>query len=123
MVNFIKKVKFDRVGVFKYSREKGTPSYDLPDRVPARIADKRYKKLMEVQQKISLERNRSFIGKAIPCIIEACSDDGEIVARSEYDAPEVDGVVSIKTDKMVIPGDIEIVKITGCSEYDLSGEL
>ena len=120
---FIKDVKFDRVGVFEYSREKGTPSYSMKNRVPARVAHKRYKELMQIQQKISLKRNQSFVGKTLPCIIESFSDSGEVVARSEYDAPEVDGIVSIKTSKQVVPGDIELVKITAATEYDLCGEL
>ena len=120
---FIKDMKFERVGVFEYSREKGTPSYDIKPRVSKKIAHKRFKELMEVQQGISLVRNRSFVGKKIPCIIEAFSDNGEVVARSQFDAPEIDGIVSIKTDKHVVPGDIEIVKIIGATEYDLIGEL
>ena len=123
LCNFIKEVKFDRVGVFTYSREKGTPSYNMKNRVPARIAKARYKKLMEIQQRISLERNKSLIGKTLPCIIEAFSDDGSVVARTQYDAPEIDGVVNIKTDKQVIPGDIEYIKITNATEYDLEGIL
>ena len=120
---FIKDMKFDRVGVFEYSREKGTPSYNMKPRVTKKIAHKRFKELMEVQQNISLERNKSFIGKKIPCIIEAYSDDGDVVARSQYDAPEIDGVVTIKTDKHVVPGDIELVKIIDATEYDLIGKL
>lgn len=120
---FIKDMKFDRVGVFEYSREKGTPSYDMKPRVTKKVAHKRFKELMEVQQSISLERNRSFIGKKIPCIIEAFSDEGEVVARSQFDAPEIDGVVNIKTDKPVVPGDIEFVKIIDATEYDLVGEI
>ncbi len=83
----------------------------------------RYNKIMELQQKISKERNESFIGKTIPCIIESYSDNGEIVARSQYDAPEIDGVVTIKSNAIVTPGDIEMVKITGVTEYDLIGEI
>ena len=120
---FIKDMKFDRVGVFEYSREKGTPSYDMKPRVTKKIAHQRFKELMEVQQNISLARNRSFIGKKIPCIIEAYSDNGEVVARSQFDAPEIDGIVSIKTDKPVVPGDIEMVKIVDATEYDLIGKL
>lgn len=120
---FIKDMKFDRVGVFEYSREKGTPSYNMKPRIPKKVAHKRFKELMEVQQRISLERNRSFIGKKIPCIIEAFSDNGDVTARSEYDAPEIDGIVSIKTNKPVVPGDIEQVKITDANEYDLFGKI
>lgn len=123
LCDFVRDMKFDRMGVFKYSREKGTPSYGLPNRVPAKIANRRYKKLMEIQQEISRERNKNFIGKTIPCIIECFADDGEIIARTQYDAPEIDGIVNIQTDKNVVPGDIEMVKITGASEYDLIGEI
>ena len=123
LCEFVRDMKFDRMGVFTYSREKGTPSYNMPNRVGARIAKQRYKKLMEIQQGISIERNRSFIGKTIPCIIECYADNGEIVARSQYDAPEIDGVVNIKTDKHVVPGDIEMVKIVDATEYDLVGEI
>lgn len=123
LCQFVRDMKFDRMGVFKYSREKGTPSYKLPNRVPAKIANQRYKKLMEIQQEISAERNKKFIGKTIPCIIECFADDGEIIARTQYDAPEIDGIVNIQTDKMVVPGDIEMVKITDASEYDLIGEI
>lgn len=123
LCNFVRDMKFDRMGVFKYSRENGTPSYMLPNRVPAKIANQRYKKLMEIQQEISAERNKKFIGKTIPCIIECFADDGEIIARTQYDAPEIDGIVNIQTDKMVVPGDIEMVKITDASEYDLIGEI
>lgn len=123
LAEFISDMKFDRVGVFEYSREKGTPSYSMPNRVSKKVAHQRFKKLMEIQQKISYQRNQSFVGKTIPCIIEAFSDDGEIVARSQYDAPEIDGVVTIKTDKAVVPGDIEQVKIIDATEYDLIGEI
>ncbi len=123
LCEFVREMKFDRMGVFCYSREKGTPSYSMKNQVPKRVAQARYKKLMEIQQSISLERNRSFIGKLVPCIIECYSDDGEVIARTQYDAPEIDGVVNIKTDKHVVPGDIELVRIVDATEYDLVGEL
>lgn len=123
LCEFVRDMKFDRMGVFKYSREKGTPSYKMKDRVGARVATQRYKKLMEIQQGISIERNKSFVGKLVPCIIECYSDEGEVIARTQYDAPEIDGVVNIKTDKLVVPGDIEMVRITGATEYDLIGEV
>lgn len=123
LCEFVEEMKFDRMGVFCYSREKGTPSYSMKPQISAKTAKARYKKLMEIQQKVSLERNKRFIGKTLPCIIECCSDDGEIIARTQYDAPEIDGVVNIKTDKQVVPGDIEQVKIVEASEYDLIGIL
>ena len=123
LCEFVRDMKFDRMGVFTYSREKGTPSYNMPNRVGARIAKQRYKKLMEIQQGISLARNESFIGKTLPCIIECIADNGDAVARTQYDAPEIDGVVNLKTEKFLVPGDIEMVKIVGASEYDLEGEI
>ena len=123
LYNFVKEMKFDRMGVFCYSREKGTASYSIKPQVPKRIAKSRYKKLMELQQTISAERNRNLIGKTLPCIIECYSDYGEVIARTEYDAPEIDGVVNIKTNKHLVPGDIENITITGATEYDLIGEL
>ena len=120
---FIKDMKFDRMGVFKYSREKGTPSYKMKNKVSVKLANSRYKELMEIQQEISTERNKKFIGKSIPCIIEAYSDTGDVIARTQYDAPEIDGVVNIKTESIVVPGDIEMVKIIDSNEYDLVGEI
>lgn len=123
LCQFVRDMKFDRMGVFTYSREKGTPSYSMKPQVPKRIAKQRWKKLMAIQQEISRERNQQLVGKLLPCIIECYSDDGEVIARTEYDAPEIDGVVNIKTDKHLVPGDIEYVRITGASEYDLEGVI
>lgn len=123
LCKFVQEMKFDRLGVFCYSREKGTLSYDMKPKISKKIAKERYNKLMKIQQKISSERNHKFIGKTLPCIIECCSDNGEIIARTQYDAPEIDGVVNIKSSKSVVPGDIEQVKIVGATEYDLFGKI
>jgi len=123
LYNFVKEMKFNKMGVFEYSREKGTPSYSLKPQISKKVMHERYKKLMELQQGISKSINEKYIGKTLPCIIESYTDDGYVTARTQHDAPEVDGVVYIKTDKPVVPGDIEDVKITGCDEYDLTGEI
>ena len=123
LCDFVRDMKFDRMGVFVYSREKGTPSYSMKPQVPKRVAKARWKKLMEIQQEISRERNQKFVGKLVPCIIECYSDEGEVIARTQFDAPEIDGVVNIKTDIHVVPGDIELVRIIGATEYDLIGEM
>lgn len=123
LCDFVKKIKFDRLGVFCYSREKGTLSYDLKPQISKKVAKERYKKIMQIQQEISKERNKKFVGKTLPCIIECYADNGEVIARTEFDAPEVDGIVNIKTTKQVVPGDIEMVKIVGSTEYDLIGRL
>ncbi|MCD8377434.1 MAG: 30S ribosomal protein S12 methylthiotransferase RimO [Candidatus Gastranaerophilales bacterium] len=123
LYNFVKEMKFNKMGVFKYSREKGTLSYNMKPQVPKKVMNERYKKLMKLQQEISKSINETYIGKTIPCIIENYSDDGYVTARTQNDAPEVDGVVYIKTDKQVVPGDIENIKIIDCDEYDLIGNL
>ena len=123
LCSFVRDMKFDRMGVFTYSREKGTPSYSMKNQVSKRVPKARLRKLMEIQQEISKARNQKFVGKLVPCIIECFSDEGEVIARTQYDAPEIDGVVNIKTDKHVVPGDIELVRITGASEYDLVGAI
>ncbi len=123
LYNFIKDMKFDKMGVFEYSKEKGTISAKMKNQISAKIKKLRRNKLMELQQKISTEINKKYIGKILPCIIEGYTDDGLVIARSEYDAPETDGLVYINTKKQVIPGDIENVKIVSSSEYDLYGEI
>ncbi len=123
LYSFVKDVKFDRMGAFEYSKEKGTYSYSLKGQVPAKIKHKRRNKLMELQQKISLENNEKHIGTTIKCIVEGYTDDGVVILRSEHDAPEIDGVVYASTTRPVVPGDIETVKITKADEYDLFGEI
>ena len=127
LYNFIKEMRFDRLGVFEYSREKGTTSYSLKPQISKKIKHQRYKKLMELQQKISKEKNRGKLGKEMDCIIESFTEDknGKIfaVGRTQYDAPEIDGVVHIETSEILTPGDIEKVKITDFDEYDLKGVI
>lgn len=123
LYKFIKDMKFNKLGVFEYSREKGTPSYSMKPQISKKVMKERRNKLMELQQGISKSINESFIGKTMPCIIESFTDEGYVVARTQNDAPEVDGVVYIKTDEPLVPGDIENVKIVDCDEYDLIGEV
>lgn len=123
LYNFVEKMRFDKMGVFEYSREQNTVSYDMANQIPAKIKKLRYKELMELQQKISKEINESYIGKTIPCIIENFNSEGLVVARSERDAVEIDGLVYIETNKPVVPGDIENVLIKSADEYDLYGVI
>lgn len=123
LYEFVKKMRFDKMGVFEYSREKNTASYEMSDQVPAKIKHERYKKLMALQQEISYEINQSYIGKTIPCIVESFTDEGVVILRSEHDAPEIDGLVYVKSDRSVVPGDIENVKIEKADEYDLFGKF
>jgi len=123
---FVEDVKFDRMGVFEYSLEKGTYSYDLPNRVPAKIKHRRKNQLMKIQQKISKKINENLIGKQVECIVEYTTDDGVITARTYKDAPEVDGLIYLKSrneDDTVIPGDIVVATVTNADNYDLYGEI
>lgn len=119
--DFIKTMKLDRVGVFEFSREKNTKADKLKPQIPAKIKHARRKELMKIQQGISKEINQKLIGKNINCIVEALSAEGLVTARTYKDAPEVDGLIYIETDKDLTPGDIISVKVTGAVEYDLKG--
>ena len=123
LYNFVKEVKFDRMGAFEYSREKGTYSDTLKEQIPAKVKKERRKKLMEIQQKISFENNQKYINTTLKCIVEGYTEEGVVILRSEHDAQEIDGVVYASTMNEVIPGDIETVKITSADEYDLFGEI
>ena len=123
LYNFVEKMRFDKMGVFEYSREKNTTSYDMQNQVPQKIKKERYKKLMALQQKISYEINQAKIGKTIPCIVEGFTDDGVVIMRSYADAPEIDGLVYAKGEEAVVPGDIEQVLIECADEYDLFGKI
>ncbi len=123
LYEFVKNVKFDRMGVFEYSREKNTYSDKLSGHLSPKIKKLRADKLMELQQKISKENNEKYIDTDLKCIVEGYTDDGLIILRSEHDAPEIDGYVYAKANNPVVPGDIEIVKIKECDEYDLYGQI
>lgn len=123
LYEFVKKVRFDKMGVFEYSREKNTVSYSMDDQIPAKIKKQRYKKLMKLQQKISREINETYVGKTIPCIVEGYTDEGLVILRSEHDAPEIDGMVYASSENPVVPGDIENVLINKADDYDLYGVL
>lgn len=118
LLEFVKDLRFDRVGAFTYSFEPGTPSASLPGQVPDEVKDARYEQLMTTQQPISLQRNQAFVGRTLPVLIEG-SNDGLSVGRSYRDAPEIDGMVIVEDDLPV--GEIIPVKITSAMVYDLVG--
>lgn len=121
LYDFIAEVKFDKLGVFEFSKEKGTYAYTLPNQVLAREKKQRKNKLMKLQQKVSKEINQLTIGKTIDCIIETIGEDGSIVARTYKDAPEVDGLIFVSSKEMLCPGDVVGVKVISANEYDLFG--
>lgn len=123
LYQFIKDMRFDKLGVFEYSREKNTVSYSMEHQVPKKVKHKRFHELMALQQQISFEINQTYIGKLLPCIVEGFTDEGVVIMRSQHDAPEIDGLVYAKSDRNVVPGDIENVLIDGADEYDLFGKI
>lgn len=123
LYNFVRKMRFEKMGVFQYSREKNTSSYSMKEQVPAKVKKERYNKLMSLQQEVSYDINKSYLGQTLNCIVEGYTDDGVIILRSEHDAPEIDGLVYVKSDRHVVPGDIEKVLIDNFDEYDLFGNF
>ena len=118
LLDFIREIRFDRVGAFQFSFEPGTPAEALGDPIPAEVKEERYRRLMEVQQEISLQINQSHVGQTMNTLIEG-SNDGISVGRSYRDAPEIDGMVVVEGECEI--GSILPVRITGAMAYDLSG--
>lgn len=123
LYNFVKNVKFDRLGVFEFSKEKNTYAYNLKPQVPKKVKQKRKETILKLQKEISNELNSKMIGKKIPSIVETIQSDGLTIARTYKDAPDVDGLIYIETDKPLTPGDIYDVEVTDFSDYDLYGKI
>lgn len=125
LYDFVKESEFDRVGVFTYSQEKGTPAGEYENQVDEEIKNARREKLMLLQQQISLKKNQKYIGKKLKVLVEyiehSKNNRKKIVGRSFRDAPEIDGQVYISLDEHILPGQFIDVKITDCDEYDLFG--
>ena len=117
LIDFVKEIRFDRVGTFQFSFEPGTTSEPLGDPVPAELKQERYERLMELQQSISLQINQSYVGKTLDVLIEGC-DNGISIGRSYRDAPEIDGMVLVEFKAKI--GEIVPVKISGAMAYDLT---
>jgi ribosomal protein S12 methylthiotransferase len=119
LLRFVDEMEFDRVGVFAYSHEAGTPAARLEDDVPPEVKEERRERLMAVQQPISLARNQALVGQTLDVLVEG-QGDGMSVGRSYRDAPEIDGLVLVQAELPV--GQIVPVHITAALEYDLVGE-
>ena len=119
LLDFIKETKFERLGIFRYSREEGTPAYKYKGHISEKEKERRFNEAMLLQQSISRDINERFKGSILKVLIDEKSEDGYI-GRSEYDAPEVDGVVYVKGKDLVV-GDFYNVKIIDTYEYDLVG--
>lgn len=117
LLRFLRAAEFDRLGAFEFSAEPGTPAATLRPRVPAALRAERLAAVMELQAAISRRRLRRLRGETLRVLADAPD-----TARTEWDAPEVDGVVRI-TGKPLLPGEFARVRITGSDEHDLTGRL
>jgi len=124
LLAFVEEGPFERLGVFRYSREEGTPAAKLDGQVPARTKQSRYKRLMKAQSRVSFNRNLTLKGRIEKVLVEGYSEETELLlhGRSVRQAPDVDGQVYITAGQADI-GDIVALKITDSSEYDLIGEI
>jgi ribosomal protein S12 methylthiotransferase len=118
---FVEEMQFDRMGVFTYSREEGTPAYKMRGNVPKKVKEKRRDVIMKLQSSISLEKNRALVGKRFRALVD--ETDGKVaVARLYSQAPEIDGVVFIEEDTLR-QGEFVTVQIREAYDYDLRGEV
>lgn len=124
LVDFVDQCEFDRLGVFTYSPEEGTPAASYPDQVDEAVAEKWRDEIMELQQEISYEKNQEFVGTVMKVLIEGyLSDDDVYVGRTYRDAPGVDGIVFVSAPYELMSGTYVDVKITEGNEYDLTGVI
>ena len=120
---FLDEIKFDRLGVFEFSPQDGTAAADMPDQISEETRHERCNKLMERQAEIVDKLNEKKLGQVVQVIVESQADSGGIIARTEADSLDVDGLVHIHNADGFLPGDMVCVKITATSDYDLIGEI
>ena len=121
LLRFIEEVRFERLGCFIYSREEGTRAYKMKGQIPKKVKEDRFNQVMSMQQEISRQLNSRFLGKTLDVLIEEKEGDCYI-GRSQYDAPEVDGMVYVNSSRLLSPGDFVKAQITDTLEYDLVGK-
>lgn len=122
LLAFLEEAKLDRVGCFKYSPVKGASANELAEPVPEEIKEQRFHRFMQLQAKISTEKLKAKVGSTQTVLVDAI-EDGQIIARSQADAPEIDGLVYAPWDGQIKIGDFCQVTITDSDEYDLYAQL
>ena len=122
--NFVKEMRFDRLGVFTYSREEGTPAYSFEDQIDEDVKTARRDEIMSMQELISYENLAGHIGETFDVIIDGYLPDEDVyVGRTYMDAPDVDGAFFFKCDNQLMTGDHVRCEVTNVSDYDLYGEF
>jgi len=119
---FLQEHRFDRVGIFSYSHEENTSAHELEDNIPSEEKERRAQEIMEVQQEISLEKNREKVGKTFKVVIDK-KEAGRYLGRTEFDSVEVDNEVVVHSHSKLTPGEFVPVRITKAYDYDLEGEV
>ena len=124
LAGFLKTYRLNNVGIFTYANEEGCAAEHFADQCADDIKQQRYDYLMEVQSQISLEKNREFVGRTVPVLVEGLSQESDLLleGRTRFQAPEIDGCVYI-TDGQCAAGDIVMVRITEAHPYDLVGVI
>ena len=123
LLNFIEETRFDRLGVFTYSREEGTPAAKMSNQIPYKVKKSRQAKIMKVQKEISKSINKGFIGKTLKVLVEGKTNTNKYFGRTYRDAPEIDGIVYIKSSTEINIGNYYPVEITRATQYDLVGGI
>ncbi len=122
LYDFVDEMEFDRLGVFTYSQEEGTPAAEMPDQIDEETKEARRDEIMLLQQAISYDLANARIGETLDAFVEGrLPDEGVYVARTYMDAPDVDGYFFVSCDKELESGDLITAKVTDCNEYDLIG--
>ena len=124
LLEFVDEMEFERLGVFPYSQEEGTPAAVMEDQVSDEVKEERRDRVMELQQEISLDHGQDMIGRELEVFIEGqVADENAYVGRTYMDAPGVDGYIFVNTGLELMSGMFVRVRVTGALEYDLIGEL
>lgn len=124
LMRFVEEYRFERLGVFPFSREEGTPAHDLPDQVDPEVAEDRRARLMALQKGILDDHNRRRVGQTLKVLVDGRSPQGEGFAGRTYaDAPEVDCVVKLPAATDLHSGDLIQAEIVGVDDYDLLGRV
>ena len=124
LYDFVEEMKFDRLGVFSYSKEEGTPAAKMKPQVRSDVKERRREAIMQLQQGISLEKNLKKVGSICEVLVEEGPDEeGGYIGRTQYDAAEIDNSVIFVSDRNLSPGEFVKVKITDAFDYDLTGEV
>jgi ribosomal protein S12 methylthiotransferase len=121
---FVKTQRFERLGVFQYSDEEDTAAFDMPNKVPQNLIERRWREVMAIQKRINREQNKKLVGKRIEVLVEGPSPETEhlLVGRHEGQAPEIDGQVYIN-DGLAYPGEFVTIEVTEAHDYDLVGRV